>query len=219
MYVSDARVKILLQLLEKGGVGIDQWTEEKINQLTAVANAMAEGLGEDECDMATSKQYSIADSTIVFGSEVGDDIALSGENISNGAGRQSSFKDYTAITSARSDRYYYYIRNDGWQATPTVGGSLDWHLKFSDGTTPSNDDGTSDAAISAEDKLRNLPFLNEVVCDEAAANIPAAVEGYFRSAARYIGVAFWNRGGSATKNTEAAIKFYLTALPFQQQAT
>jgi|SRR6185503_2475151 len=218
MYVSDARKEFVLQLMVQCGVGIDQWTPELISKVTITANALADGIASEDC-MGTSKQYAIDETTIIFGGEVGDDIAWGCAALANGAGRQSSLKDLGAGTTARSDRFHYRIKSDGWQATPAIPNTLDIHIKTSDGTTPDNDDGLTDAAVSAIDKLLNLDFIDEIVCDEAAANIPAATEGYLFIPQRHVGFVAWNRGGSALKNSTASVKLYLTPRPLQQQAS
>lgn len=216
--LTEVRERILDRLLQRDGVGIDQWTEERIAFVAAKVNLFADLIYEEEEFMATSKQYALDETTIVFGSEAGE-TNWTTEAIANGAGRQSDLKDLGAPGTARSDRFHYRLVMAGWQATPTVGNTLDLHMKTSDGTTPDNDDGLTDAAVSAEDKLKNMDFIDEIVCDEAAANIPAATEGYLFIPQRHVGFAIWNRGGSALKNDVAGVKLYLTPRPLQQQAS
>lgn len=219
MSLTEFRKSVLLSLLPRDGVGLDQYDDERIDAIAAKVIRFADALYIEEEFMATSKQYAISETTITFGSEVGDTVAWSTEAIANAAGRQSAFHDRGDLTTARPERYRYRFVMAGWQATPTVGNVLELRIKTSDGTTPDNDDGTGDAAVSAEDKLKNLGFVGEIVCDEAAANIPAATEGIIYLTERYVGFVLWNRGGSALRNLESGCKLYLTPDPLQQQAS
>lgn len=158
-----------------------------------------------------NKVYMITETSIVFGSEVGDDVAWSSESISDGAGRQSSLQDRGADGTARAWVYRYRIYTQA-QATPTVGNACRFYLKTSDGTHPDNDDGTSDAAVSAEDKLRNLTQLRSAVVDEAAANIEYVSKGRVPIAARHFGVTLWNAMGSTITTDAAETKAVFTPI-------
>ena len=70
-----------------------------------------------------NKLYKVDETAIVFGSEVGDDVAWSSENISDGSGRQSALYDQGAGGTARALRWMYRIYTQA-QATPTVGQAL-----------------------------------------------------------------------------------------------
>lgn len=164
-----------------------------------------------------SKLYVVAETDVIYGSEVGDDVALSSESISNNAGRQSALHDLGARTTASSDRWRYrgYTQS---QATPTVGNVLQWYLKTSDGTHPDNDDGTGDAAVSAEDKLKNLDLIDVCVVDQAAANIEYVCRGVLYDVnERHIGVVMWNEMGATTTSDAAETKFVLTPMPMELQ--
>lgn len=211
-----AAVAIALQLLER--TGVQRWQEPEFRaELIAAALEIENGLCSAGASEMANKVYAVDETAIVFGSEVGDDVAWSNENISSAAGRQSALHDLGAGGTARSERFRYRFQMDGWQATPTVGNTLDLHIKTSDGTDPDNDDGTGDAAVSAEDKLSNLDYLDAIVCDEAAANILAATSGIVHISERHVAFVMWNRGGSATKNDGAGIKLTLTPRPLEIQ--
>ena len=113
--------------------------------------------------MAVNFYYQTGTS-IIFGSEVADDVAWSSESIADAAGRQSAFHDQGADATARPHYWRYRIYTQ-LQATPTVGNSVRFLLKTSDGTHPDNDDGTGDAAISSINKLKNLVELKPVIVD------------------------------------------------------
>lgn len=136
---------------------------------------------------------------------VGDDYHITIRALGNNAGRQS---DQIDLGAAAGTRYYEIAAQVEWAATPTVGQAARFYLKETiDGTAltgvATNDDldGSSeheDAAVSAEDKLKNLLHLGNVVCDEAAANIPTArLFGIFKITSRYVNIVVWNAGGAA----------------------
>lgn len=159
-----------------------------------------------------SKVYKIDETTIVFGSEVGDDVAWSSESISDGAGRQSAFHDQGVGTTARALEWMYRIYTQA-VATPTVGNVNQMYLKTSDGTHADNDDGTGDAAVSAENKLKNLRFLESPIVDEAAANVEYVSEGIIEIPHRYFGIVMWNSMGSATTTDDSETKAEFTPIP------
>ena len=160
-----------------------------------------------------NKVYAIGETAIVFGSEVGDDVAWSTENIANGAGRQSALYDRGALTTAKADRYITRFYTQA-QATPTVGNICRLYMKTSDGTHPDNDDGTGDAAVSAEDKLRNLRPMKPAIVDEAAANVEfVASQPELLITDRHVGFVLWNAMGSAITNDAAETKLILTPIP------
>lgn len=153
---------------------------------------------------------------IVYGSEVGDDVAFSVESTANNAGRQSANYDFGDISSTGRSPYYEASAYTQAQATPTVDNPCKVHYKLSTDNSTShmtNDDGTSDAAVSAEDKLKNTMHLGNILCDQAAANIEfGAVFGLIEIYQRYGAVIWWNEFGSALTATESEHKFILTPI-------
>jgi len=166
-----------------------------------------------------NKEYTIEETTIVFGSDTGggDDVDWSTENIANGAGRQSAQHDLGDRATARSSRYRFRFYTQ-LQATPTVGQSVRIYLKTSDGTHADNDDGTGDAAVSAEDKLLNLRLIGVAIVDEAAANIEIVASGIIEDLdQRYIQFVLWNASGASITNDTAETKLELTPMPREIQ--
>lgn len=179
--------------------------------MTAAAIAMADqvfGINDPEGFMPTAIYYTMG-TPIVFGSEVGDDIAWSTESIASGAGRQSALHDQGADGTARPHhwRYRFYTQ---CQATPSVGLAIRLLLKTSDGTHPDNDDGAGDAAVSSINKLLNLFDLRPAIVDEAAANIEFVSTGVMLIPSRYFGVALWNASGATTTADESETKAVFT---------
>lgn len=163
-----------------------------------------------------NKIYQVGETAIVFGSEVGDDVAWSTESIADAAGRQSAFYDRGALSTAKAREYHYRFYTQ-LQATPTVGERVRLLLKTSDGTHPDNDDGTGDAAVSAADKLRNLKIVDFLYVDEAAANIEMVASGPIEIFDRYAAFVLWNDSGATITADAAETKLILTPVPTEIQ--
>jgi hypothetical protein len=101
-------------------------------------------------------------------------------------------------------------------ATRVVGEAVRVYLKTSDGTSPDNDDGTGDIAVSAADKLRNLRQIGAIVIDENAA-VPMVASGFIEVAARYVAPLFWNGTANSLSATAADFGFSLTPVPDEAQ--
>ncbi len=165
-----------------------------------------------------NKLYQIGEVSSVFGSEAGDDVVWSTENIADDAGRQSAFLDLGVMTNARA--YRYGLRTYAqFEATPTIDEALTFHAKTSDGTHPDNDDGTGDAAVSTLDKLNNLSPVATIMIDEAAADIEMVKAVQLELWDRYFGLALWNTSGAATRNDTpfGHTKAILTPIPPELQ--
>ena len=215
MTFEELTLEILKTLIPKSGVR--EWEDEQHRtDLTSAAMQMAATiLAQGEEPMPTDF-YIDHGTTIVFGSEVGDDVAWSTESIGNGAGRQAALHDLGADGTARPRLYRYRFHTQA-QATPTVGNYCDLRGKTSDGTHPDNDDGAGDAAVSAEDKLSNLMILTPARVDQAAANIEFVSIGTISLWHRYFAPVLWNAMGSAITADAAETKLHLTPVYNQSQ--
>lgn len=214
---SELAVDILKTLIANSGSRgwDDEQTREKfVNAAIDMAVDLYVAEGSEPMSNETYIEHGTA---VVFGSEVGDDVAWSTENISDGAGRQASLYDQGAEGTARPERWQYRFYTQA-QATPTVGNMLECHLKTSDGSHPDNDDGASDAAVSAADKLKNLTLLLSPIVDEAAANVEFVSKGTIRIPHRYFGPVLWNAMGSAVTNDAGETKAVFTPIYEQQQS-
>lgn len=206
---------LAVEMVRKSGVR--EWNDPQLRaDLANAAVEMAGILSEQDDDEMANKVYMITETSIVFGSEVGDDVAWSTESIASGAGRQSAFHDRGADGTARAFVYRYRFYTQA-QATPTVGNACRLYNKTSDGTHPDNDDGTSDAAVSAEDKLKNLTPLRGAIVDEAAANIEYVSKGRIAIAERYFGPVLWNAMGSTITADAAETKAVFTPIVHEVQ--
>ena len=163
-----------------------------------------------------NKVYVARETTVVFGSEVGDDVAWSTESITDTNGRQSALHDFGASSMSRIYEYRFHTQA---QATPTLGEPCELYMKtalVSDGH-PDNDDGTGDAAVSSSDKLKNLKFLIPALCDEAAANIEFVASGILQLLAREVAFVFLNNLGATITTDDTETKLHLTPAPPEVQ--
>lgn len=102
---------------------------------------------------------------------------------------------------------------------PTVGDRIYVYWLTSDGTSPDNDDGTGDIALSAEDKLKNLMPLGSIIIDEASTAPVFVKSGFLSHKHRYGHPVFFNDTGVALSSTPADHGFSLLPVPLQGQAT
>lgn len=134
--------------------------------------------------------------------------------IANNAGRQGALHDFGTAAIGRRFSWRFYTQ---CQATPTLGNVIRLYWKSSDGSHPDNDDGTGDAAVSAEDKLRNLLYLGSCIVDEAAANIEFVKSGMFFLPQRYGAPVLWNTSGATLTTDEAEHGFIITPVTDEVQ--
>ncbi len=166
--------------------------------------------------MATNAVYQKLGTTVSIGSEGGDDVDWTTESVGDGAGRQSDQQDLGILTTARSNRFHVLFYTQ-IQATPTAGQAVHLYAKSADTTSAAtahalNDDGLSDAAVSAEDKLRNLIYVGSAVSDEAAGDIEIAFEGEVTLSRRYVQWVLWNDTGAAITADAAETKAEITPI-------
>lgn len=143
----------------------------------------------------------------------GGSAALTMTSLANNAGRQGAHYDLGTASATRRFRWRAWCKP---AATPTVGNLIRVYLKTSDGTSPDNDDGTGDIAVSAEDKLRNLLYLDAIVVDEAA-SVVMAKSGTILVPDRYVAPVFWNASAASFTATATDHGFSLTPVPDEVQ--
>ena len=164
----------------------------------------------------TSKSYVSPETAITFRAS-GGDVALTLTSLGSSAGRQSAEHDLGA--SARADRYEWraWVK---FATTPVVGELVKLFLKTSDGTHDDNDDGATDAAVSAEDKLRNLRYIGAIEVDEASTTPEFSASGVIHDlTSRYIQIVFWDETADGLSATAGDHGFDLTPIPPQGQDT
>ncbi len=159
--------------------------------------------------------YQVNESTITFRASGGSAV-FTPTSLAAGAGRQGALHD---LGSADRARWFHWRAFTKFITTPVVGEIIRLYLKTSDGTNPDNDDGTGDAAVSAEDKLRNLHYIGRIVVDEASTTptfvasslIPIAIS------AQHVAPVWWNETADALSSTAADHGFDLLPVPDEIQ--
>ncbi len=130
-------------------------------------------------------------------------------SIGSGAGRQGARHDFTVSSIAREYEWSAFVQ---FATAPVLGELVYVYWKFSNGTQAGNDDGTGDIAVSAIDKLRNLPLLGAIEVDEAVADIEMTASGILTLNSRYGHPVFWNATADALTATAAEHGFTLTPI-------
>jgi len=148
-----------------------------------------------------------------------EDYAFECHNLASGTGRQSDQWDRGVDAKPG---WYYWGAFAQWATTPVVTDPLEVYLKYA-GTSvsvaghPANDDGVSEGAVSAEDKLHNLQYLGSIVVDEAAADVEMVRYGIVYIPFRGVQVVFWNSTADALTNDVDENGFFLTPIPQEIQ--
>lgn len=148
-----------------------------------------------------------------------EDAIFEVDGLASAAGHQSAQIDLG--TAARSQLYEWraFVQ---FATVPVVGEAIRIYLKTA-GTSasatahPDNDDGTGDLAVSAEDKLKNLHFIGDIIVDQAAANIEMVGSGIVEIRARAIQVVFWNGTADALTTDVDENGLALTPVPDELQ--
>ena len=147
----------------------------------------------------------------------GGSAVLTLTSLGAGAGRQGALYDF-GVAARPAD--FYWRAWVVFATTPVVGEVIRLYWKTSDGINPDNDDGTGDAAVSAEDKLRNLKYIDELTVDEASSTPTFVASGYLPkriAAARYGAPVFWNATADALSATAGDHGFSITPVPDEMQ--
>jgi len=130
------------------------------------------------------------------------------------AGRQGAVRDFG--TAARPRRFVWRAR-----ITPTttcvVGQMVTVYWKTGDGTTYDNNDGTTDLAVTALDKLRNCMILGAIQIDKLNAADVMSASGEVELSSRYGMPIFWNGTANALSGTMTTYGFSLTPVPDEVQ--
>ena len=170
----------------------------------------------------TSKVYQIGETDISWLASGGTET-FTLTSLAAGAGRQGARHDFGAITTARAHLFdwWFFMK---FATAPVVGEQVDiyWKGYHQGGTHAMNDDGNTDAAVSAEDKLRNLIYLGSLIVDEASST-PEFSTGNQGDPIwlphRYGMPVVWNATADAFSGTAADHGFILTPVVPQAQAT
>ena len=148
-----------------------------------------------------------------------EDAAFEVHNLASGAGRQSAQYDRgVGATSA----WYEFTAFIQFADTPVLKETVDFYLKPA-GTSasatahPANDDGTTEGAVSAEDKTKNLQWIASIVVDEAAADVEMVCRVPIFISARAFNIVCWNASSDALTNDVNENGAFLTPIPDEVQ--
>jgi len=163
----------------------------------------------------TAKAYLLPESSIEFLAS-GGDVVLTLTSLAAANGRQSAQHDFGTSAHVATFEWRAFVQ---FATNPVVGEAISIYLKTSDGTHIDNDDGTGDAAVSAEDKLKNLTYLGAITVDEASATPEFSASGRVTIAARYLQIVFWNGTADALSSTASEHGLILHEKTWQAQDT
>lgn len=145
--------------------------------------------------------------TVATWAASGGTHVLTATSLANGAGRLGDQRD---MGSGVVSRWYEWQFRWRAGAAPTVGNVVRVYLATGrDGTYVSGALGTTDAAVSAEDLLRNCDFLGAVEVDEASTSKDFVRRGLLYLRSRYVSPVIWNASGVAFSATAAHMEFAL----------
>lgn len=160
-----------------------------------------------------NKIYQLQETAITFKAS-GGDATFTPTSLATAAGRQSAYYDL-GTTTARARRFLWraWLKPGG---TRVVGEVVEVYLSRGDGTHYDNDDGTTDIAVSARDKLRNVLPLGAIQIDENAA-VEMGAAGTIEIWDRYVAVIFWNATANTLSATAGDFGVSLTPIPDEVQ--
>ncbi len=152
----------------------------------------------------------IARETPVVWSDTTGDLAMTLNNLAAGAGRVGARKDFGAGSTADEFTWRLTVQFD---TAPVVGETVDVYLATSDGTEEDGQVGTANAALSAEDKLKNLTLIGSLVVDVATVDIDFTASGVCRIPTRYVSPVIFNNTADNLQATNDTGELTLTAIP------
>jgi hypothetical protein len=125
-------------------------------------------------------------------SATNNDVTFEVDGLGAGAGRQSA--QWNRGSGAQPAEYEVRAFAK-FAAQPVLDEIIGVFLKTSDstgGTQSDNDDGVSDAAVSSEDKLKNLPQILTLTVDEENVSVELGKSALVVIVAQYVQVVWWN---------------------------
>ena len=131
--------------------------------------------------MAT-KVYIARETSTVWSDSAGD-LVLTLNALGVGAGRIGARKDLGAASTSYQYSWRFTCQFD---TTPVVGEVINLYLCTSDGTRPDGELGAADAALAAEDKIKNLHHICNLIVDVATVDIDFTSSGVCTIPTRYV---------------------------------
>jgi hypothetical protein len=162
----------------------------------------------------------VAESKKKFGTPVtfqdsGGTVTSAFQNLAGGAGRRTPLHEFDVDGYAPEGIRVRLELGAGYETAPALGDMVALHAREGGvGNTVSSvisdDDGNADGAVSSVDKLRNNKQLLVLQADEAAADIPMALEADFEGLSRHLGFQLWNFSADNLQNTANVTKIIAT---------
>ena len=148
-----------------------------------------------------------------------EDAAFEVHNLATVTGRQSAQYDFGVAATARRYEWRAFVQ---FGTQPVLGEAVRIYLKTAGSSAsatahPDNDDGTTEGAVSAEDKLKNLHYIGAIIVDEALVNVEMVASGSVEIDARAIQVVFYNATVDSLTNDVDENGFMLTPVPDEIQ--
>ncbi len=162
--------------------------------------------------------YTQSDQTIIKWADSGGTETMTLASLAASAGRNGAMHDFG---DASRPRWYAWVFFCRFNTTPVVGETVEiyWREGTEDTglTLPSNDDGTTDTALSAADKRKNLKLIGVLVVDEAATGVTMAVHGDLFVNTVHGGPVIYNATADALSATAADNGFWMRPIPDEIQ--
>ena len=140
--------------------------------------------------------------------------AITLNNLAAGAGRVGAQKDWG--TGAQPDEYLWRLTVQ-FETAPVVGETVDCYISTSDGTEEDGQVGVANAALSAENKLKNLLYCGSLLVDVATVDIDFTASGVVRIPTRYCCPVIFNDTADNLQATNDTGEFTLTPIYYQGQ--
>lgn len=161
--------------------------------------------------MAASKIYGVQESGLVWatsGSGFGGSV-MTLTSLANNAGRIGPHVDRGAGSLAPWLKWRMQMKSGSAFA---VGNTIQLYIITTDGGTGDGALSTSDAALSAIDKLRNLRGCGAIVTDSTTIGETQIASGFVLCPERYFAPVLWNASGQTLTSTPS--DHYITFYPF-----
>lgn len=204
----------MIRLRKIGGRFVALMSSRRGHRLAWVAECMVALFFALLPTLATSKVYRAIETALTFKSS-GGSAAITCTSLANNAGRVSAQYDRGAGSLAQRFLVECEFK---CVATPTLGATITVYIAGAQANSASPDGnvGTTDAALSALDKRRNLMIACVVEIDVAGTGLQKGT-GIVEIPHRYISAVVVNEAGSALSATAGDTVITLTPIPDENQ--
>lgn len=160
-----------------------------------------------------NKEYRAIETRIVFKS-TGGDVLFTPTSLAAGAGRISA--QYDQGVGAKPMRWLWDLATK-WATATVIGEVIELYIVPGDNSNIGGL-GTSDAAVSSKDLLRNALFIANHIVDRTTGNsVVQESEGVVVIPWRKFSIVWWNATADALSATASDHEFGLTPIPPELQ--